>query len=66
MCQRILVWELLTLRIFGGSESTVDAVHPAVVDSACAGLELDAGSGHMVRSSCVCSVGDTRQSFSEQ
>ena len=46
-----------------GSESTVDAVHPTVVDSACAGLELDAGSGHKVRSSDVCSVGDTRYSF---
>ena len=29
-------------------------------------LELDAGSGHKVRSSGVCSVGDTRQSFHEK
>ena len=52
--QRILEWELLTLAHFCGSESMVDAVH------ACAGLELDAVSGHKVRSSDVCSVGDTR------
>ena len=49
-----------------GSESSVDVVHAAEVDSACAGPELDAGSGHKVRSSDVCSVGDTRWSFSEQ
>ena len=41
-------------------ESMMDAVHAAVFGSACAGLELDAGSGHNVRSSNVCSVGDTR------
>ena len=43
-----------------GSESIVDVVHAVEVDSACAGHELDAGSGHNVRSSDVCSVGDTR------
>ena len=31
---------------FCGSESIVDAVHATVVGSACAGLELDADSGH--------------------
>ena len=48
-----------------GSESMMDAVHATVVGTACAGLELDASSGHKVRSSDVCSVGETRQSFSE-
>ena len=37
----------------------IQLAHSAVVDSACAGLVLDAGS-HEVRSSDVCSVGDTR------
>ena len=39
----------------------MDAVHAAVVGSACAGLKHDAGSGHKVRSFNVCSVDDTRQ-----
>ena len=43
-----------------GLESMVDAVRATVVGSACAGLEFDAGSGHKVRSSDVCSIGDTR------
>ena len=43
-----------------GSESMMDAVHHAkVVGSACAGLERDALSGHRVRSSDVCSVGES-------
>ena len=46
------------------SESMMDAVRVTVVGSACAGLELDAGSGHNGRSSNVCSVGDTRWSLS--
>ena len=41
-------------------------MHATVVGSACAGLELDAGSGHKVTSSNVCSFGDTRKSFSEK
>ena len=44
----------------------MDAVHATVVGTAWAGLELDAASsGHKVRSSDVCSVGETRQSFSD-
>ena len=43
----------------------MDAVHSTVVGSACTGLELDAGSGHKVRPSDVCSVGDSRWTFSE-
>ena len=42
-----------------GSEPKMDAVQTAVVGSVCAGLVLDAGR-HEVRSSDVCSVGDTR------
>ena len=42
------------------SESMMDAVRVTVVGSACAGLGLDAGSGHNGRSSNVCSVGDPR------
>ena len=38
----------------------MDAVRATVVGSACAGLQHDAGSGHKVRSSNVCSVDDTR------
>ena len=49
-----------------GSESMMDAVHATGVGSVCAGLGLDAGSGHKFRSPAVCSVGDTRQSFSEK
>ena len=48
-----------------GSESTMDAVRATVVGTAWAGLEIDAGSVHKVRSSDICSVGETRQSFSE-
>ena len=48
-----------------GSESMIDAVHATVLGTAGAGLEFDAGSGHKVRSSDVCSVGETRWSFSE-
>ena len=51
---------LIDLAHFCGSESMVDAVHATVVGSAYARLELDAGSGHTVRSSDVCPVGDTR------
>ena len=50
----------IDLAHISGSESMMDAVHATVVASDCAGLELDAGSGHKVRSSTVCSVGDTR------
>ena len=42
-----------------GLEPRNDAVHSAVVGSACAGLVRDASS-HEVRSSDACSVGDTR------
>ena len=48
-----------------GSVSMMDAMHATVVGSACAGLEIDACSGHKVRSSDVCSVGDTRWSSFE-
>ena len=57
--RRTVEWELLR------SEPLMDAMHSAVVGSACAGLVLDAGC-HEVRSSDVWAVGDTRESFSEK
>ena len=44
----------------------MDAVHATVFGSTGAGLDLDAGSGHKVRSSDVCSVGDTQWSLAEK
>ena len=49
-----------------GSEPVVDAVCTAVVGAARTGRVLDAGSAREDRSSDVCCIGDTRQSFSEK
>ena len=57
--------EIIDFAHICGSESMMDAVHATVVGTAWAGLEIDAGSGHKVRSSHVCSFGETRQSFSD-
>ena len=62
--QRILAWELLTLRAACVSEPVMDAVYTAVVGTART-RALDAGSDREDRSSDVCHAGDTRQSFSE-